>query len=198
MQGVSRQPKLWTQVHSTSRCVRVQGMNWDDDERIRLINLLNSCVKLTELGNFNAADVAFYHLSHLASPDGDSMQRVATCFIEALAYCQVAKNLRGVPKVLHLWTNLIKCLKPSTPTCPKITITAIHEKKEVLEKMGLHLGVEAQRLLFPFQFNPVVSSLENLDPETLPIKKGEPLAISSVLQLHSLLASDDDDEMAKM
>jgi len=64
--------------------------------------------------------------------------------------------------------------------------------------MGLHLGVEAQRLLFPFQFNPVVSSLENLDPETLPIKKGEPLAISSVLQLHSLLASDDDDEMAKM
>lgn len=84
----------------------MQGMNWDDDERIRLINLLNECVKLTELGNFNAADVAFYHLSHLASPDGDSMQRVATCFIEALAYCQVAKNLRGVPKVLHLVKTL--------------------------------------------------------------------------------------------
>ena len=84
------------------------------------------------------------------------------------------------------WTNLIKCLKPSTPTCPKITITAIHEKKEVLEKMGLHLGVEAQRLLFPFQFNPVVSSLENLDPETLPIKKGEPLAISSVRDWYTL------------
>lgn len=40
--------------------------------------------------------------------------------------------------------------------------------------------------------------MENLDPETLPIKKGEPLAISSVLQLHSLLATDDDNEMVKM
>ncbi|KAH1234664.1 Scarecrow-like protein 3 [Glycine max] len=221
----------------------VQGMNWDDDERIHLINLHNDCVRLTELGNFNDADIALYHLSQLASSDGDSMQRVATYFIEALAYCQVVKNLRGVPKVLHLvktlstpeqqlvkklfldfypfikiahtitnqaiieamkgetsinvldlspsynalqWTNLMKCLlKPNTPTCLKITITAIHEKKEVLEQMGLHLGVEAE-------------SLENLDPEKLPIKKGEPLAISSVLQLHSLLATDDDNEMVKM
>lgn len=55
------------------------------------------------------------------------------------------------------------------------------------------------KVAFPnFQINPVVSSLENLDPEKLPIKKGEPLAISSVLQLHSLLATDDDNEMVKM
>ncbi|TKY67931.1 Scarecrow protein 3 [Spatholobus suberectus] len=231
-------------------------MNWER-KGIRLVHLLKHCAKLTESGNYFDADIALYRLSSLASPDGDSLQRVATHFSEALACCQVAKNLRGVPKVLRLvktlstpeqqlvkqlffdfypflniaytitnrtiieamegettinvldlspssgavqWIRLMQGLKerfPNTP-CLKITVTAIHEKKEVLEQMGLHLGVEAERLHFHFQFNPVVSSLESLDPETLPIKKGEPLAISCVLQLHSLLATDDDNAKQNM
>ncbi|KAL2230469.1 UNVERIFIED_CONTAM: Scarecrow-like protein 3 [Sesamum indicum] len=44
----------------------------------------------------------------------------------------------------------------------------------------------------PFQFNPIVSRLENVDVESLCVKTGEAVAISSVLQLHSLLAADDE------
>ncbi|KAL9296127.1 hypothetical protein ACSQ67_022023 [Phaseolus vulgaris] len=231
-----------------------KGMNWDE-EGIRIINLLKECATFTESENFIGADIALYHLSRLVSPDGDSMQRVATYFTEALACCQMTKNLRGVPKVLRLvrtlstpeqqlvkklffdfypflkiahtvtnqtiieamqgetainvldlspsnadqWTGLMQSLRERLTNTPylKITVTAIHEKKEVLEQMGLHLKVEAERLHFHFEFNAVVSSLESLDPETLPIKKGEPLAISCVLQLHSLLAANDD-ETVKM
>lgn len=225
-----------------------QEMNWEG-EGIRLINLLKHCAMLTETGNFSDADTELHQLSSLASPNGNSLQRVATYVIEALSYYQVAKKFRGVPKVVRLlkklstleqqfvnqlffdyypflriaytitnetiidamkeettinildlspsdafqWTKLMQGLKESSSntSCLKITITAIHEKKEVLNQMGLHLGVEAERLHLNFQFNPVVGSLDSLDPETLPIKKGEPLAISCVLKLHSLLAIDD-------
>ncbi|KAG2398182.1 hypothetical protein LR48_Vigan08g203700 [Vigna angularis] len=227
--------------------------DWDEDG-IKIIQLLNECASFTESGNFIDADTALYNLSHLASPDGDSMQRVATYFTEALAHCQLAKNLRGVPKVLRLvralstpeqqllnqlffdfypflkiahtitnhtiieamrgetainvldlspsnadqWSNLMQGLREHLTNTPylKITVTAIHEKKEVLEQMELRLKVEAERLNFHFKFNAVVSSLESLDPETLPIKKGEPLAICCVLRLHSLLAANHD-EMVK-
>ncbi|XP_061352916.1 GRAS family protein TF80-like [Gastrolobium bilobum] len=91
------------------------------------------------------------------------------------------------------WIYLMQSLKERLPNHSylKITITCIHEKKEVLEQMSFHLRVEAEKLNFPFQFNAIVSNLENLDLERLPFKKGEPLAISCVLQLHSLLATDD-------
>ncbi|QCD88916.1 scarecrow-like protein 3 [Vigna unguiculata] len=228
----------------------------DEEEGLKIIDHLNECATFTESGNFIDADTALYHLSHLASPHGDSMQRVATYFTEALAHCQLAKNMRGVPKVLRLvralstpeqqlvkklffdfypflkishtitnqtiieamqgetainvldlspssnaeqWISLMQGLRERLTNTPylKITLTAIHEKREVLEQMELHLKVEAERLNFHFKFNPVVSTLESLDPETLPIKKGEPLAISCVLQLHSLLAANDD-EMVKI
>ncbi|RDX78943.1 Scarecrow-like protein 3, partial [Mucuna pruriens] len=247
----------WTQEKKKLNHQDVEGMNCEDEDQegIRLVHLLKDCAKHTESGNFVGADIALYHLSHLASPTGDSLQRLATYFSEALAFCQVAKNLRGVPKVLRLvksfstpeqqlvkqlsfesypflkiahiitnqaiieamqeetiinvldlspsnalqWTNLMHGLKESSPNIPymKIIVTAIHENKEVLDQMESHLRVEAERLHFPFEFNSVVSRLESLDPEALPIKKGEPLAISSVLQLHSLLATNDD-EMVKM
>ena len=70
-------------------------------------------------------------------------------------------------------------------------ITAIHENKEVLEQMDLQLTEKANSLNIPFQFNPIVGKLENLDLESLHVKTGEALAISSVLQLHSLLATDE-------
>ena len=53
--------------------------------------------------------------------------------------------------------------------------------------MALHLRVEAGKLNFQLDFNAVESTLENLDLEGLLVKKGKPLAISSVLHLPSLL-----------
>ena len=48
----------------------------------------------------------------------------------------------------------------------------------------------AEKLDIPFQFNPIVSKLEDLDFESLRVKTGEALAISSVLQIHTFLADD--------
>jgi hypothetical protein len=58
--------------------------------------------------------------------------------------------------------------------------------------MALRLTEEAEKLDIPFQFNPVVCKLENLNIESLRVKTGEALAVSSVLQLHSLLATDEE------
>ncbi|XP_057457821.1 GRAS family protein TF80-like isoform X2 [Lotus japonicus] len=112
----------------------------------------------------------------------------------------IAEAMKG-EEVIHVidlsaseaaqWIYLMQRLKEQQKKPLLLKITAIHEKKEVLEQMALHLGVEAQKFNFHLQFNAIVSSLENLDLESLPVEKGEPLAISSVLQLHSLLATDD-------
>ena len=58
--------------------------------------------------------------------------------------------------------------------------------------MAHRLNEEAEKLDIPFQFNPIVSKLENLDIECLRVKTREALAIRSVLQLHSILAFDDE------
>ncbi|XP_061350105.1 GRAS family protein TF80-like [Gastrolobium bilobum] len=211
-----------------------------------LVLTLNNCAKFIESGSIVNADTALDYIAHVASHDGDAMQRVATYVSEGLA-CQALKNFRGVPKALSLsktlstseellvkklffdmfpfleiayvitshaiaeamegeeviniidlsasdaaqWIYLMKRLKENQNNTPFLKITGIHEKKEVLEKMAIYLRVEAEKLNFHLQFNAIVSTLENLDLEGLPVMKGEPLAISSVLQLHSLLATDD-------
>lgn len=90
------------------------------------------------------------------------------------------------------WIDLLQTLKKRKGGPPHLKITGIHEKKEVLEQMSLHLTAEAGKLDFPLQFNPIVSKLEDVDFDNLPVKTGEAVAITSVLQLHSLLATDDE------
>ncbi|XP_057453228.1 GRAS family protein TF80-like [Lotus japonicus] len=184
-----------------------------EDKGLKLVHLLKDTAVFTESCNFIDADIGLYYISQFATPEGDSMQRVATYFSEALACCQVSKNLRGVPKVLSLstklstpeeqlvrnfffelypflkiaykttnqaiieamgqekfinildlsacdatqWIYLMKSLKEHLPDPPdvKIKVTCIHEKYEVLEQMGLHLRLEAERLNFDFKFNAV-------------------------------------------
>ncbi|KAI4333053.1 hypothetical protein L6164_017907 [Bauhinia variegata] len=214
----------------------------------RGINLachLNACAGYVAAGNFTNADLEFQCISHLSSPDGDAIQRMAAYMSEALSFrmfkhfpgaCEIIMNsssrmsnseellvknlffkLCPFLKVLYLiinqaiaqimegekmvhiidlnasepaqWINLLKTRKGGPP---QLNITVIHEKKEVLEQIGLQLIREAENLEFPFRFNPIVSKLQDLDFEILPVKPGEALAISSVLQLHSLLAVDDE------
>ncbi|ONI20678.1 hypothetical protein PRUPE_2G028700 [Prunus persica] len=90
------------------------------------------------------------------------------------------------------WIYLIQTLNARPEGPPHLRITGIHEQKEVLDQMFHRLTEEAGNLNIPFQFNPIVSKLENLDIESLRVKTGEALAVCSVLQLHSLLAADDD------
>ena len=88
--------------------------------------------------------------------------------------------------------DLLQTLSARPEGPPHLKITGVHKQREVLEQMSLRLTEEAEKLDIPFQFHPIVSKLENLDIESLRVKTGEALAVSSVLQLHTLLASDED------
>ncbi|KAE8677218.1 Scarecrow-like protein 3 [Hibiscus syriacus] len=90
------------------------------------------------------------------------------------------------------WIALIQALSARPEGPQHLRITGIHQQKDVLDQMAHRLTEEAEKLDIPFQFNPIVSKLEDLDIDTLRVKTGEALAISSVIQLHSLLASDDE------
>ncbi|CDY45059.1 BnaA08g02160D [Brassica napus] len=88
------------------------------------------------------------------------------------------------------WLALIQAFNSRPEGPPHLRITGVHHQKEVLDQMAHRLIEEAEKLDIPFQFNPVVSSLQCLNVEQLRVKTGEALAVSSVLQLHNLLASD--------
>ncbi|XP_051142800.1 scarecrow-like protein 3 [Andrographis paniculata] len=88
------------------------------------------------------------------------------------------------------WCGLIRDFSGRPGGPPHLRITSVHRSKEALEHMSKLLTQEAERLNFPFQFNPVVCELDNLDAGKLRVKTGEAVAISSSLKLHTLLAPD--------
>lgn len=218
-----------------------------EERGLYLIHLLLTCANYVAAGSLENANVALEQISLLASPDGDTMQRIAAYFTEALAdrilkgwpglykalnstkissvseeilvrkvffemlpFLKVAYVLTNQAiieameeeKMVHIidlnaaepaqWIALLHVLSARPEGPPHLRITGIHEQKEVLDQMAHRLTEEAEKLDIPFQFNPLVSKLENLDFEKLRVKTGEALAISSVLQFHSLLSSDDD------
>lgn len=218
-----------------------------EERGLYLIHLLLTCANHVAAGSLENANTALEQISQLASPDGDTMQRIAAYFTEALAdrilkawpglhkalnstkltlvseeilvqklffelfpFMKVAFVLTNQAiveamegeKMVHIidlnaaepaqWIALIQVLSARPEGPPHLRITGVHQQREVLEQMAFKLTEEAEKLDIPFQFNPVVSKLENLDFEKLRVKTGEALAISSVLQLHSLLASDDE------
>ncbi|KAE8692927.1 Scarecrow-like protein 3 [Hibiscus syriacus] len=221
-----------------------------EERGLCLLHLLLTCANHVASGSLENANIVLEQISQLASPDGDSMQRMAAYFSQALAdrilkawpglhkalnstritlvsehilvrklffelfpFLKVAYLLTNQAvieamegeKMIHIidlnaaepaqWVALIQTLSARPEGPPHMRITGIHQQKEVLDQMAHRLTEEAEKLDLPFQFNPVVSKLENLNIEKLRVKTGEALAISSVLQLHSFLASDDDDEL---
>ncbi|MBA0872014.1 hypothetical protein Goshw_004677 [Gossypium schwendimanii] len=218
-----------------------------EERGLWLIRLLVACANHVAAGSLENANIGLEQISHLASPDGDTMQRIAAYFTEALANRMLkawpglhkalnSTKISSVPdeilvqklffelcpflklayiitnqaiveamegeKMVHIidlnscepaqWINLFQTFSARPEGPPHLRITGIHEQKEVLEQMALRLTEEAEKLDIPFQFNPIVCKLENLDLESLRVKTGEALAVSSVLQLHSLLATDDE------
>lgn len=212
-----------------------------------LIHLLIACANHVSAGNLENANIILDQISNLASPDGDTMQRIASYFTEALAdrilrtWSGLHKALNSTrimmvseeihvkklffelfpflklayiltnqaiveameeEKVIHIidlnaaepaqWIALFQVLSARVGGPPHLRITGVHHQKEVLDQMAHKLTEEAEKLDIPFQFNPVLSKLENLDFDKLRVKTGEAIAISSTLQLHSILALDDE------
>ncbi|KAG2292029.1 hypothetical protein Bca52824_038698 [Brassica carinata] len=218
-----------------------------EERGLYLIHLLLTCANHVASGSLQNANAALEQLSLLSSPGGDTMQRVAAYFTEALAN-RILKSWPGLYKALNAtqtrtsnvseevhvrrlffdmfpilkvsylltnraileamegekmvhvidldasepaqWLALIQAFNSRPEGPPHLRITGVHHQKEVLDQMAHRLIEEAEKLDIPFQFNPVVSSLECLNVEQLRVKTGEALAVSSVLQLHNFLASD--------
>ncbi|KAI3739683.1 hypothetical protein L2E82_30094 [Cichorium intybus] len=218
-----------------------------EERGLYLIQLLVACANHVAAGSIENANIGLEQINRFSSPDGDTMQRIAAYFTEALGN----RMLKGWPglykainstritsaadeiltkrlffdlcpflrlsylitnqaileamegeKMVHIidlcssepaqWINLLQSLSARPEGPPHLRITGIHQEKEVLEQMALRLNEEAEKLDIPFQFNPIVTRLDNLELEQLRYKSGEALAISSVLQLHTLLAFDDE------
>ncbi|KAJ1420630.1 hypothetical protein SESBI_14204 [Sesbania bispinosa] len=218
-----------------------------EERGLYLIQLLLTCANHVAAGSLENANTILEQISLLASPEGDTMQRIAAYFTEALAD-RILKTWPGIhralnstrmvmvsdeilvqrlffelfpflkvallltnqaiieamegEKMIHIidlnaaepaqWIALLQVLSSRPEGPPHLRITGVHQKKEILDQIAHRLTEEAEKLDIPFQFNPVVSKLENLDFDKLRVKTGEALAISSILQLHSLLAWDDD------
>ncbi|EYU35932.1 hypothetical protein ABFS82_14G221000 [Erythranthe guttata] len=216
-----------------------------EERGLCLIHLLVTCANHVASGSLENANIALDQISHLASSEGDTMQRIASYFSEALAD-RILRTWPGVYKAFHStripdlaeetlvrkmffdfllftkvafvisnqviveamegerivhvidlnasepaqWCALIRDLSARPEGPPHLRITGIHQQKEVLENMAHVLTEEAEKLDLPFQFNPIVTKLENLDFDKLRVKTGEALAISSIMQLHTLLAPD--------
>ncbi|KAF8403588.1 hypothetical protein HHK36_011692 [Tetracentron sinense] len=224
----------------------LRELKWEE-RGLYLIHLLLSCANHVAAGSLENANIGLEQITHLASLDGDSMQRMVAYFTEALAdrilkawpglhkalnSTRISSMSEGIlarglffelcpflklafvitnqaiieamegEKMVHIldlnsaepaqWIALLQSFSARPGGPPHLKITGIHEQKEVLEQTALRLTEEAEKLDIPFQFNAIISKLENLDVNSLPIKTGEALAISSPLQLHALLASDDE------
>lgn len=220
-----------------------------DERGLYLIHLLLNCANHVAAGSLDHANACLDHISMLASPDGDTMQRIASYFTEALARrilrswpglyraltstarlpqpaaeaAQARRNFLDLcpflrlaflvsnqaiveamdgEKMVHVidlnatdpaqWVALLQALRARPEGPPHLRITGVNEHKEFLNHMAAVLSEEAEKLDIPFQFNPVVGRLDCLDIKSLRVKTGEALAISSVLQLHSLLACEDE------
>ncbi|XP_059624586.1 scarecrow-like protein 3 [Cornus florida] len=94
----------------------------------------------------------------------------------------------GDPK---LWVPLLRSLAQLPNGPPHLKFTCVNSNKVVLEKLGAKLVKEAESLDMPFQFNPVNVTLGELTIHTLKVRSGEALALTSILNLHVLLAEDD-------
>ncbi|KAI3797769.1 hypothetical protein L1987_33032 [Smallanthus sonchifolius] len=71
-----------------------------EERGLCLIHLLLTCAKHIASGSFEHANIALDQISHLASPEGDTMQRIASYFAEALAN-RILKTWPGIYKSVH-------------------------------------------------------------------------------------------------
>lgn len=167
----------------------------------------SSSVTSSPLHNFSNMPL---HPAAAASPTPPWMVRElrsderGLCLIHLLLNCANQSILEAMEseKIVHVidlggadatqWLELLHLLAARPEGPPHLRLTSVHEHKELLTQTAMALTKEAERLDVPFQFNPVVSRLDALDVESLRVKTGEALAICSSLQLHCLLASDDD------
>ncbi|KAF2610932.1 hypothetical protein F2Q70_00013697 [Brassica cretica] len=102
-----------------------------EERGLYLIHLLLTCANHVASGSLQNANAALEQLSLLSSPDGDTMQRVAAYFTEALAN-----------RILKSWPGLYKALN-ATQTRTSNVSEEVHVRRERIPA-ALRLGDQAK------------------------------------------------------
>ncbi|KAK1432948.1 hypothetical protein QVD17_09851 [Tagetes erecta] len=92
----------------------------------------------------------------------------------------------------QLWIQLLTKLSCSPMGPPEVKITCVSGNKKLLDDLGTILIKEAKSLNMSFKYNPINVTLLDLTQDMLDIRPGEALAFVSILNLHMLLADDED------
>ncbi|GMY13031.1 CAAX farnesyltransferase (FTase) subunit beta [Fagus crenata] len=146
-----------------------------------------------------------HHLNRVVSPLGDSMQRVASCFTEALT-ARLAATLTTKPTnqaifeafeaeervhVIDLdilqgyqWPAFMQALAARPGGAPFLRMTGVGCSIESVRETGRCLTELAHSLHIPFEFHPVGEQLKDLKPHMFNRRVGEALAVNSVNRLH--------------
>lgn len=91
----------------------------------------------------------------------------------------------------QLWVPLLKKLAHGPMGPPQVRITCVSDNKILLEDLGITLLKEAKSLDMSFQYKPLNVTLMDLTQDMLDVRPGEALAFVLILNLHILLAEDD-------
>ncbi|KAJ6965434.1 hypothetical protein NC652_003345 [Populus alba x Populus x berolinensis] len=86
----------------------------DQDSGLQLLKLLLACAEAVSNEDYMLARRYLHHLNRVVSPLGDSMQRVASCFTEALS-ARLAATLTSKPS-----TSSSKAFSPFPPNSMEI------------------------------------------------------------------------------
>ncbi|XP_076904142.1 GRAS family protein RAM1-like [Bidens hawaiensis] len=122
----------------------------EHDNGLQLVHLLLACAEAVAKDDFMSARKYLHHLNRVVSPLGDSMQRVASCFTEALtarlAATLATKPPSSAPKFTPFPPNAMEILKIYQilyQACPYIKFAhftanqAIFEEYEVEERVHI-------------------------------------------------------------
>ncbi|KAG6793308.1 hypothetical protein POTOM_002511 [Populus tomentosa] len=91
-----------------------RGSEQDQDSGLQLLKLLLACAEAVSNEDYMLARRYLHHLNRVVSPLGDSMQRVASCFTEALS-ARLAATLTSKPS-----TSSSKAFSPFPPNSMEI------------------------------------------------------------------------------
>jgi len=110
-----------------------------EERGLYLIHLLLTCANHVAAGSLENANIALEQISQLASPDGDTMQRIAAYFTEALAD-RILKAWPGLHKALNstritLVSEEILVQKLFFELFPFLKVTYVFSNQAIIEAM---------------------------------------------------------------
>ncbi|PQP94457.1 DELLA protein GAI-like [Prunus yedoensis var. nudiflora] len=178
----------------------------EQDSGLQLVHLLLACAEAVAKEDFMLARKYLHHLNRVVTPLGDSMQRVASCFTEALSarlaatlttnpaasapkpFSPFPPNSLEILKIYQIVYQALAGFHASLSSPPRRSSVSADNRVgpciEAVKETGRCLTELALSLHVPFEFHAVGEQLEDLKPHMFNRRIGEALAVNTVNRLH--------------